>query len=333
MNRMTSLLASLAVLAATMISLLSGNPAANAQAVPAPGPSTRPANTSAPPGRGIPRGGFPGGGFFGGRGGAAIPAGIKVETNVPYVANGHRNQVLDIYYPQQPPEKPLPLMIWIHGGAWSGGTQANPPCLFLLSKGYAVASIQHRMSGDAKWPAQSYDCKAAIRFLRANAAKYHVDPDHFGVGGDSSGGHLAAFIGTSGDAKEMEGDLGNPGVSSRVQAVVDWFGPTDLTLMGQQSGGRGMIQHDSANSPESNLLGGPVQQRKDLAKTANPLTYVNKNNPPFLIMHGDNDQLVPLGQSVILAKALIDAGVEVTMKTIPGAGHEDMQFRSARASG
>jgi acetyl esterase/lipase len=259
-------------------------------------------------------------------------ASMRAERNIPYVENGHRNQVLDLYLPEQLSDKPLPLMIWIHGGAWMAGSQANPPVLYLVNEGFAVASIQHRFSSDAIWPAQAYDCKAAIRFLRANAAKYNFDPNHFGVGGDSSGGHLAAFVGTSGDVSEMEGDLGNPGVSSRVQAVVDWFGPTDFTLMAQQSGPGSMIQHDSPYSPESLLLGGPVQEKRELAKTANPLTYIDKNDPPFLIMHGDNDQLVPLGQSVILAKALIDSGVEeVTMKTIPGAGHEGPQFRSAES--
>jgi len=255
-------------------------------------------------------------------------AGIKAERDIPYVTNGHRNQVLDVYLPEQPSEKPLPLLIWIHGGAWMAGSQANPPVLFLVHKGFAVASIQYRFSKDAIWPAQSYDCKAAIRFLRANAAKYNFDPQRFAVGGDSAGGHLAAFIGTSGDVKEMEGDLGNTNVSSRVQAVVDWFGPTDLTLMGEQAGASTIIKHNDANSPESLLLGGPVQGKKELAKTANPLTYIDKSDPPFLIMHGDKDQLVPHEQSVILAKALIDAGVEVTMKTIPGAAHEDPKFRS-----
>ncbi|MGO8675008.1 MAG: alpha/beta hydrolase fold domain-containing protein [Limisphaerales bacterium] len=233
--------------------------------------------------------------------------------------------------PDQPSDEPRPLMIWIHGGAWLGGSQANPPVLYLLSKGFAVASIQYRFSSDAIWPAQAYDCKAAIRFLRANAGKYHLDPDHFGVGGDSAGGHLAAFVGTSGQAKEMEGDLGHPGVSSRVQAVVDWFGPTDLTLMGQQSGPHSIIQHDAPNAPEARLLGGPVQEKRDLARTANPLTYIDKNAPPFLIMHGDSDRVVPLGQSVVLAKALIEAGGEVTMKTIHGADHEGPQFRNAES--
>lgn len=269
-----------------------------------------------------------GGGFGFGRP-APLPAGVKAERNIAYVTNGSPNQVLDLFLPEQPSDKPLPLMIWIHGGAWMGGNQANPPVVFLVNKGYAVASIQHRFSSQALWPAQSYDCKAAIRFLRANAGKYNFDPDRFGVGGDSSGGHLAAFVGTSGDAKEMEGDLGNPGVSSRVQAVVDWFGPTDLTLMASQSGPHSMIQHDDPNSPESHLVGGPVQEKRDVARTADPLTYISKDCPPFLIMHGDNDQLVPLGQSVILAKALVDAGIEVTMKTIHGAGHEGPQFRNA----
>lgn len=258
---------------------------------------------------------------------ATLPAGVKMET-IPYVKSGSLNQVLNLYLPEQPSDKPLPLVIWIHGGAWMAGSQANPPVLYLVPKGFAVASIQYRFSGEAIWPAQAYDCKAAIRFLRANSAKYNFDPDHFGVGGDSAGGHLAAFVGTSGDVKEMEGDLGNAGVSSRVQAVVDWFGPTDLTLMGQESAPNSMIQHDAPNSPESRLLGGPVQEERDLAKTANPLTYIDKDDPPFLIEHGDADQLVPHEQSVILAKALKDAGVEVTMKTLPGARHEDPQFRS-----
>ena len=257
---------------------------------------------------------------------AALPAGVKAERNIPYVENGTPNQVLDLFLPEQPSEKPLPLIIWIHSGAWMAGDQASPPVLYLVNKGFAVASIQYRFSQDAIWPAQAYDCKAAIRFLRANAAKYNIDPNHFGAGGDSSGGHLAAFIGTSGDVKEMEGNLDNTNISSRVQAVVDWFGPTDVTLMGQQAGPHSIIQHEGPNSPEARLLGGPVREKLDLAKTANPLTYIDKNDPPFLIMHGDNDQLVPLGQSVILAKALIDAGVEVTMKTIHGAGHEDPEF-------
>jgi len=263
---------------------------------------------------------------------ASETVGVIAHRNIPYIENGHPNQVLDIYLTDQPSDKPLPLMIWIHGGAWMAGSHTNPPVLYLVNEGFAVASIQHRFSSHAIWPAQVYDCKAAIRFLRAHAAEYNLDPNYFGVGGDSSGGHLATFIGTSGYVSDMEGDLGNTNMSSRVQAVVDWFGLTDFTLMDQQSGPGSMIQHDSPNSPESLLLGGPVQDRLELASTANPLTYIDMNDPPFLIMHGDNDQLVPLGQSVILSKALIDACVEeVTMKTIHGAGHEGPEFHSAES--
>lgn len=266
------------------------------------------------------------------RGGSGnLPEAAKVLRNIPYIENGHTNQVLDLFLPESTSGKPLPLMIWIHGGAWMGGSHSYPPVLYLLEKGIAVASIQYRFSSDALWPAQAHDCKAAIRFLRVHASQYNFDSAHFGVGGDSAGGHLAAFIGTSGDEKDVEGNLGNAGVSSRVQAVVDWFGPTDLTAMSEQSGPNSVMQHDAPNSPESLLLGGPVQERKELARTANPLTYIDKNDPPFLIMHGDNDQLVPLGQSQMLAKALTNAGVEVSLKTIPGAGHEGPEFRSAES--
>jgi acetyl esterase/lipase len=258
-----------------------------------------------------------------------LPPGVKAERNIPYVENGHRNQVLDLFLPEKRSDKPLPVMVWIHGGAWTAGSQANPPVVFLVTAGFAVASIQHRFSQDAIWPAQSYDCKAAIRFLRAKAAIYNLDPEHFAAGGDSSGGHLAALVGTSGEVGEMEGNLGNTNLSSRVQAVVDWFGPTDFTLMAQQSGPRSMLKHDSPSSPESRLLGDLCKRSASWPKRQ--IRYVDKNDPPFLIMHGDNDQLVPLGQSVILAKALIDAGVEVTMKTIHGAGHEGPQFRSAES--
>src|SRR5262245_9461436 len=245
-NRMVFSHRELTSFALTLISLLIAFAAIAQTPAPAANPSAA-TNDPADPARRGP------GGFGPGRGAAALPAGVKAERNIHYVENGHRNQVLDIFLPEQPSDKPLSLMIWIHGGAWMGGNQSSPPMLFLVSKGFAVASIQHRFSSDARWPEQSYDCKAAIRFLRANAAKYNFDPNHFAVGGDSSGGHLAAFVGTSGDAKEMEGDLGNAGISSRVQAVVDWFGPTDFTLMAQQSGPRSVIQHDAPGSPEARL--------------------------------------------------------------------------------
>jgi acetyl esterase/lipase len=251
------------------------------------------------------------------------------HANIAYVENGHARQVLDLYLPSNmAADTKLPLVIWIHGGAWMGGTKDNPQARVMLPRGFAVASVEYRLSRDAIWPAQIHDCKAAVRFLRANASKYHLDPDHFAAWGDSAGGHLVSMLGTSGDVKELEDDLGNPGVSSRVQAVLDWFGPVDLTLMASQSGPNSRMNHDAPNSPESLLLGGPVQEKKDLARTANPINYIDKSDPPFLIMHGDADPLVPHAQSVMFAKALMDAGVEVTLKTLPGAGHGGPQFRT-----
>ena len=215
------------------------------------------------------------------------------------------------------------------GCRWSSGFTAGPgwagskegcPAVPLTAKGYAVASINYRLSQHAVFPAQIEDCKAAIRWLRANAAKYHLDPDHIGVWGASAGGHLVAMLGTTGDVKELEGNGGNLDQSSRVQCVVDWFGPSDLATMGGS--------HDNPGSPESRLIGGPVQENKEKARKASPLTYVGKDSAPFLIMHGDKDNTVPLGQSEVLAEALKKAGVEVKLVVVKGNGHGGPGFNS-----
>jgi acetyl esterase/lipase len=249
-----------------------------------------------------------------------LSEGTRVERNLAYGPYGGRNR-LDLYLP--PGAKgPLPLIIWIHGGAWLGGSKdEGNPALPLLGRGYAVASINYRLSQQARFPAQIEDCKAAVRFLRANAKKYGLDPKRFGVWGASAGGHLVALLGTSGGVKELEGDGPNQGVSSRVQAVCDWFGPVDLLKMGEQSGPHSQLRHDAPDSPESRLLGGPVQERKELARRANPSTYIDKDDPPFLIFHGDHDDLVPVQQSRMLDKALKAAGVESTLVVVSGGGH------------
>ncbi len=253
------------------------------------------------------------------RGAPRVPAGTTVHRDLAYVENGHQRQKLDLYLPKGNNTR-LPVIVWVHGGAWMSGSKDNPgPALTYVAKGYGVASINYRLSQHATFPAQIYDCKAAIRWLRANADKYHLDADHIGVWGPSAGGHLVALLGTSGDAKEIEGDLGNGDQSSRVQAVVDWFGPTDLTKMG------GM--HDRPSSPEARLIGGLVQDKPGEANAANPITYVSKDDPPFLIMHGDKDPLVPLNQSELLSDALLKAKVPVELVVVKGAGHGGDQFR------
>ena len=261
--------------------------------------------------------------------GPRLPDGFVAARNLAYVENGHKAQVLDLYYPEKS-EKNLPLVVWIHGGAWSAGSKnVGPPQLWLLEKGYAVASVEYRFSQVAPFPAQIHDCKAAIRWLRAHANEYHLDAEHIGVWGSSAGGHLVALLGTSGEVKELEGDLGNNNQSSRVQAVCDFFGPSDIGKMGAQSGENSKMNHDEPKSPESRLLGGPVQENLDKAAKASPLTYVSKDDAPFLIMHGDQDPLVPLKQSQTLADALKAVGVPVMLAVIQGAGHGGKQFDSA----
>ncbi|MBM4017597.1 MAG: alpha/beta hydrolase [Planctomycetes bacterium] len=247
-------------------------------------------------------------------------SGINVSKDVEYAKAGGKALLLDLYLPRDAPG-PLPLIMWVHGGAWRAGDKAQCPALPQVRRGYAVASINYRLSQEALFPAQIHDCKAAVRWLRANAARYKINPQRVGAWGSSAGGHLVALLGTSGDVKDLEGDLGNPDQSSRVQAVCDWFGPTDFCQMAAHMLPGGKMGHDAPESPESLLVGGPVQENKDKVARANPITYVSKDDPPFLIMHGDKDPLVPHHQSEILADALRKAGVEVAFKTVQGAGH------------
>jgi acetyl esterase/lipase len=235
-----------------------------------------------------------------------------------YIPDGHERQKLDLYLPKQSEGAgPLPLIVWVHGGAFRAGSKKNCRSARFLKEDYAAASINYRLSQHAIFPAQIEDCKTAIRFLRANAGKYNIDPNRIGVWGSSAGGHLVAMLGTTGDIKQF--DKGpNLHVSSRVQAVCDFFGPTDFTKMNDFEG---RMDHDDPDSPESQLVGGPIQQNKEACKRANPITYVSKNDPPFLICHGDKDMLVPHNQSVLLNTALKDAGVSVKFHTVKGGGH------------
>lgn len=247
--------------------------------------------------------------------GQSFPEGVKTFKNLEYVPGGHERQKLDLYVPEG--EGPNPLVIWIHGGAFCTGSKDSCPALWLLEKGYAVASLNYRLSQHARFPAQIEDCKTAVRWLRAHAADYRLDPDRFGAWGASAGGHLAALLGVTGGVTEFEKGE-NLDQSSRVQAVCDWFGPTDFTQMNKFPGD---MDHDAPDSPESQLIGGPVQENQEKAQRANPITYVTADDPPFLIMHGDKDPLVPFNQSELLDAALRQAGATVTFHIVQGAGH------------
>ena len=248
---------------------------------------------------------------------APLPEGTKAFRDLAYVTNGHPSQKLDLYVPEQGGK--FPLVIVIHGGAFMIGDKAQENVAQFLKAGYAAASLNYRLSGDAPFPAAVEDCKAAVRWLRANAAKYNLDPEHFGAWGSSAGGNLVAMLGTTGETNLF--DVGeNLDVSSRVQAVADFFGPTDFLQMDAHRLSNGQT-HNSANSPESRYVGGPIQDNKDKVAKANPITFITAKTPPFLIAHGDADPLVPHHQSELLEAALKAAGVPVTFYTVKGAGH------------
>lgn len=255
---------------------------------------------------------------------ATVPAGTKTLSDLAYVTNGHARQKLDLYLPEKA-GSPTPVIVWIHGGGWvSGDKRENgaPGSVSHTTRGYAVASINYRLSGDAIFPAQIEDCKAAIRWLRAHAREYNLDPRHIGVAGASAGGHLVALLGSTGQRKDF--DVGeNLDQSSAVQAVNDLFGPTDLLQMDAHALSGSRLVHDAANSPESQLVGGPIQEKpyRDRAARANPIPYLTKAAPPYLIIHGDQDPLVPHHQSELLFATLKQHGVPVRFHTIKGAGH------------
>lgn len=254
-----------------------------------------------------------------GRPAQSAPADTQFIRDLAYIANGGERNTLDLYLPAGA-TNPLPVIVWVHGGAWRAGSKEHCPARRLVAQGYAVASVNYRLSQHAVFPAQIEDCKAAIRWLRSHAGEYQLDPKRFAAWGSSAGGHLVALLGTTGDATEFDKGA-HLDHSSRVQAVVDWFGPTDFTQMSRFSPTNAPINHDAPDAPEALLIGGAVQANKDKAARANPITYVTPGDPPFLIMHGNRDNVVPYQQSELLRDALQKAGVPVTFKIIEGAGH------------
>ena len=245
------------------------------------------------------------------------PAVTPNYTDLAYAQTRHPRQKLDLYLPAS--QGRHPLIIWIHGGAWQVGSKSEDVPFEYVGRGYALASINYRLSQHGLFPAQIEDCKAAVRWLRANAARYNLDPHRFAAWGPSAGGHLAAMLGTAAGARQF--DVGEHlTVSSSVQAVVDYFGPTDFIQMDTHRVSGGQV-HDVADSPESQLVGGPIQDHPDRVALANPVTYVTSECPPFLIVHGELDPLVPHHQSELLGNALEQAEVPVTFYTVNGGRH------------
>jgi len=242
-------------------------------------------------------------------------------------------QKMDIYLPEG--TGPFPVVVLIHGGAFKMGDKGMEAsnAAALVAKGIAAASINYRLSGEAKFPAQIEDCKAAVRFLRANAAKYNLNPDKIGSWGASAGGNLSSLLGTTSGITELEGaSLGNAGFSSKVVASVDWFGPINFLTMDAEASALGFtINTNSASSPESQLIGAAIQTVPEKVAKANPTTYVSADDAAFFIQVGSMDRNIPYTQSLNFYNALkpVKGAENVTYELLEGAGHGGSQFSSA----
>ncbi len=251
-------------------------------------------------------------------------ASIVPELDIPYAATDDPRQRLDLYLPANRAGARLPVIVFIHGGGWSQGDKSDGArnlMPFVRTGRYAGVSVGYRLTDTAQWPAQIHDCKAAIRWVRANAGRYGLDAERIGVWGKSAGAHLALMCGLTGDAQELEGDLGpHTGVKSSVAAVADFYGPTDLLVMVDQPSA---VNRSGPDCPEALLIGGTVRDNPIKARAASPVSYITPDDPPILIVHGTQDRTVPYEQAVGLNQALLKAGVKGYFITIKGAGHGD----------
>jgi len=247
-----------------------------------------------------------------------LPRGVQRVADIDYAGSGNPRQSLDLYLPEQrASEDPLPVVVFVHGGGWQngdkgrGGLRVGP---YVAGGEYIGASIGYRLTDEAQWPAQIHDCKAAIRWIKAHAGEYGLDPDRIAVMGTSAGGHLVAMLGVSAGTAELDGEIGpHPEVDASVACVVNYFGPSDLLAMGGW--------HDAPDSPESKLVGGPVQELRDTARDASPISHVSADAAPMLLIHGTEDRIVPYDQSVALKDGLVAAGAWAALLTVEGGGH------------
>jgi acetyl esterase/lipase len=243
-----------------------------------------------------------------------------VKKGLPYVPNPHVRQTFDLYLPKDK-ASPVPLVVWMHGGAFMYTNKDWNNVKYLVKHGYALASVDYRLTGDAIFPAQIQDCNVALNFLLANAASYGIDPRHFVIGGASAGGQLSLLLGLARNERAFDADP-----SAKPFAILDFFGPTDLTSVIDEVGqGHGReVEEDLVRR----LLGGPLIDRMELARQASPLTYVGSGNPPVLILHGDKDDIVPYAQSQRLHALLDQAHVKNQFITVKGAGHDGPMFET-----
>ena len=246
---------------------------------------------------------------------------FKKITNVKYAEVEGRTLALDLYLPSA---KNSPLIVWIHGGAWRAGSKDFMPLTSLVESGYAIASLDYRLTTSAKFPALIHDCKGAIRWLRAHAPEYRYNSKLIGIAGNSAGGHMVALIGTSNGNKELEGNVGgNKTQSSYVQAIVSYYGASNLTTILGQSTPHGL----NVRVPALKLLLGDTPDKTEaLAKLASPVFHVDKNDPPLLLLHGDQDPQMPINQAHELHAGFKAQKLDVHFEVIHGAAHGGKAF-------
>jgi acetyl esterase/lipase len=242
-----------------------------------------------------------------------LSAAAQTLTTVEYAKPAGKSLLMDLRVPDG--NGPWPVILFLHSGAWISGDRTGGPAIRQVSRGYAVASIDYRLAPESTWPAQLDDCNEAIRWLRVHAVEYRLDPARIGVFGTSAGGHLAAVVGTTGE---------------KVKAVVDLYGPTDLLKLEDQKLPCIPLNGNASFMPPSLLMGCPIQACREKTATASPMTYVTPDDPPFLILHGQRDCLVPWQQSQTLYDSLRASGVSATLHLLPTAEHADDQFNEPR---
>lgn len=253
-----------------------------------------------------------------------VPAGVEAKLDLAYAETDNPRQKLDLYLPKlRKTEKPLPVIVFIHGGGWRGGDKAGGignVGRYVASGEYAGVSVGYRLTNEAQWPAQIHDCKAAIRWVKAHAAEHGLDASKIAVWGTSAGGHLVSMLGTSGDVKELEGTLGKHlDQDSKVTCVVNFFGPENFLTMVRQPSTIDRTQ--GKDYPEALLLGGPVPEREAVAKEASPVTHVSSGDAAFFTAHGTKDPLVPYAQGEEIHAALTKAGVPSILQEMTDGGH------------
>lgn len=245
-----------------------------------------------------------------------VPQGVVVEPDIVYARYGEKTELLNLYRPRSG-DGPFPAVVFIHGGGWRAGHKEDfqRQASYLATKGYVCVSIDYRLSQEAHYPAALYDAKAAVRWVRANAEKYHINPNKIAAAGGSAGGQLVAMLGTTSDFKNLEGDGGNPNVSSAVQAVVAFNPLTDFVSMLPKT------KNADARKAVEGFFGGPMEEYPELYVQASAVAHVSRLSPPFLFLHGSADTTMPFSQSTEMQQALQAVGVRAELYTAIGGTH------------